>query len=248
MQRQLVSIHAPRTGCDSSTVSGCVASSSFQFTHPARGATVKLLRCASPSRFQFTHPVWGATGIGQLHLTLPNVSIHAPRVGCDDDWRSRPSATCCFNSRTPCGVRLIDVIATISSNLFQFTHPVWGATVARLACLVVHGVSIHAPRVGCDPCSLRYLAPCRFQFTHPVWGATAVIAIDSPISYVSIHAPRVGCDYKIGSAAQTEEPFQFTHPVWGATRGSQWRLLSLRLFQFTHPVWGATFGWSVILI
>ena len=34
-----VSIHAPRVGCDSSTVSGCVASSSFQFTHPVWGAT-----------------------------------------------------------------------------------------------------------------------------------------------------------------------------------------------------------------
>ena len=26
------------------------------------------------------------------------------------------------------GATLIDVIATISSNLFQFTHPMWGAT------------------------------------------------------------------------------------------------------------------------
>ena len=80
------------------------------------------------------------------------VSIHAPRVGCD---------TIACHSLTV-------------SSLFQFTHPVWGATVAWHARLVVHGVSIHAPRVGCDFSVKAVIATvAQFQFTHPVWGATS---------------------------------------------------------------------------
>ena len=56
--------------------------------------------------------------------------------------------------------------------MFQFTHPVWGATARYGGDADDGGVSIHAPRVGCD-------------------------IIDTPLFEeleVSIHAPRVGCD------------------------------------------------------
>ena len=111
-------------------------------------AAAKLLR------FQFTHPVWGAT-------TPP-------------EWEDAISSS--FNSRTPCGVRLrrdIIVVARfvsihaprvgcdlgigghVSSNdMFQFTHPVWGATIQDLLLDEFQKVSIHAPRVGCDPVAL----------------------------------------------------------------------------------------------
>ena len=79
---------------------------------------------------------------------------------------------------------------------FQFTHPVWGATIGEGALRIAREVSIHAPRVGCDTVideieSLQH----KFQFTHPVWGATQ-------------------------GATKGNSPahkFQFTHPVWGAT-------------------------------
>ena len=57
--------------------------------------------------------------------------------------------------------------------MFQFTHPVWGATLCGDCHLSGGGVSIHAPRVGCDLEGLR--------------GGQVGRA-------VSIHAPRVGCD------------------------------------------------------
>ena len=59
--------------------------------------------------------------------------------------------------------------------MFQFTHPVWGATgELDFEQLVV-----------------------KFQFTHPVWGATLKLVGRKFGSIVSIHAPRVGCDRQV---------------------------------------------------
>ena len=78
---------------------------------------------------------------------------------------------------------------------FQFTHPVWGAT--------VHNYAINGK--------------LKFQFTHPVWGATSKYVTKQFRNVVSIHAPRVGCDKAGAKEAAKGAVFQFTHPVWGAT-------------------------------
>ena len=57
----LVSIHAPREGCDDSHSMGIVASFTFQFTHPGRGATETNGEWNISQAFQFTHPGRGAT-------------------------------------------------------------------------------------------------------------------------------------------------------------------------------------------
>ena len=124
----------------------------FQFTHPVWGATTSEDYPATPYlRFQFTHPVWGATiGEGALRIAR-EVSIHAPRVGCDTSQSTSRASTAGFNSRTPCGVRLNNAWADARSDK----------------------VSIHAPRVGCDLTRWKQRgAWAEFQFTHPVWGAT----------------------------------------------------------------------------
>ncbi len=125
----IVSIHAPRVGCDSNRASSSISLIVFQFTHPVWGATSatssssiesKRFNSRTPCgvrpqsavtqrsqrRFQFTHPVWGATSSVPLLDITYIVSIHAPRVGCD------------------------------------FIRWFWDHLIA--------GVSIHAPRVGCD--------------------------------------------------------------------------------------------------
>ena len=168
--------------------------------------------------FQSTHPVWGATsgrkaaldgihrfnprtpcgvrpGVAQCHNTPRQVSIHAPRVGCDTGQSSSAWIRTSFNPRTPCGVRREDWDARKGIVGFQSTHPVWGATEIEQAFSDTLVVSIHAPRVGCDnrcpqfvirarcfnprtPCGVRpgtakyYQYQPRFQSTHPVWGAT----------------------------------------------------------------------------
>ena len=107
MHYLLVSIHAPREGCDAASMAAIIALCGFQFTHPGRGATnsgcskFELLTvsihapregCDSSVTlcrevqllFQFTHPGRGATVTGEIDLS---------RTG--------------FNSRTPGGVRLV---------------------------------------------------------------------------------------------------------------------------------------------
>ena len=130
-----------------SSISECLR---FQFTHPVWGATTECYREHQKATFQFTHPVWGATQGSDIMFSISKVSIHAPRVGCDYQPPSSHLSFPCFNSRTPCGVRPSLVLLLELYGVFQFTHPVWGATLKRW--------------LSHDPFS--------FQFTHPVWGAT----------------------------------------------------------------------------
>ena len=174
MRELIVSIHALRVGCDSSSTISMMTSYAFQFTHPVRGATLTI----------------------QLVLTNGQVSIHAPRVGCDVTSLVVVFLASGFNSRTPCGVRLVPRSSLTLAMVFQFTHPVWGATPKSDSSLYVR---------------------VQFQFTHPVWGATSghsaataticgfnsrtpcgvrltSFEVGAMAIAVSIHAPRVGCD------------------------------------------------------
>ena len=80
----LVSIHAPREGCDASELILHGPSLLFQFTHPGRGATSTNKSNPSDLEFQFTHPGRGAT----------------------PSWLIAGTPQPRFNSRTPGGVRL----------------------------------------------------------------------------------------------------------------------------------------------
>ena len=78
--------------------------------------------------------------------------------------------------------------------MFQFTHPVWGATITDILAYLSTSVSIHAPRVGCD--YVNYIKEFFgvVSIHAPRVGCDIVkitIVIDEQ---VSIHAPRVGCD------------------------------------------------------
>ena len=94
--------------------------------------------------------------ISSWWAVLTEISIHAPRVGCDDKGDFR----------------------RVFKNLFQSTHPVWGATAPAAPWASPPAISIHAPRVGCDrgrgrgvglpqdfnprtPCGVRPTSGCR---------------------------------------------------------------------------------------
>jgi len=173
----MVSIHAPREGCD--IYSSCFSARSwaFQFTHPGRGATMRTSQVGSDTlKFQFTHPGRGATNSRGGAVPWTRVSIHAPREGCDDHPRGElalmPSFNSrtpggvrrnllasvkarnhSFNSRTPGGVRQVYSVPHFYTREFQFTHPGRGATIN----------SLHDDYIS-----------KQFQFTHPGRGATAL--------------------------------------------------------------------------
>ena len=105
-ERAIVSIHAPREGCDPDNEGKSYVERSFQFTHPGRGATyLRSTLAALWVMFQFTHPGRGATQTDHTNSRTLGVSIHAPREGCDVCW---------------------------------------------LVVVAYDNVSIHAPREGCD--------------------------------------------------------------------------------------------------
>ena len=169
----VVSIHAPREGCDWTPVPNDGGASLFQFTHPGRGATLARRLDNVTIEFQFTHPGRGATRSRYVYASADVFQFTHPGRGATTLslllLPSRPG----FNSRTPGGVRLNQEVWTGVVLKFQFTHPGRGATPPNYPDLTLQIVSIHAPREGCDlVLSMMRRAPLGFQFTHPGRGAT----------------------------------------------------------------------------
>ena len=168
-----ISIHAPRAGCDGRLSRTRPLSGSFQSTHPVRGATEHFLRSIAAKIFQSTHPVRGATDSIDAPQCCRTISIHAPRAGCDSrHYSMRPP--------TP--------------------------------------ISIHAPRAGCDVITARIAVIAeRFQSTHPVRGATE--SISASVGVIKHFNPRTPCGVRLSIIDGIVRclPFQSTHPVRGAT-------------------------------
>ena len=101
-----ISIHAPREGCDEHLTEADFVLEAFQSTHPARGATV---------------------GDIVVHGRVA-ISIHAPREGCDRAGAIASALYFYFNPRTPRGVRLPLLCLAQINREFQSTHPARGAT------------------------------------------------------------------------------------------------------------------------
>ena len=146
-----ISIHAPREGCDLLPITIFLGFLNFNPRTP-RGVRPRFRRRGSPSCY---------------------ISIHAPREGCDKSQtlassffiahfnprtprgvRRTPlsvsNSPIHFNPRTPRGVRRDSSTTTASNTKFQSTHPARGATDRLLTDIGEDGISIHAPREGCD--------------------------------------------------------------------------------------------------
>ena len=147
VNKQAISIHAPRTGSDNGIGQVAFAYCSFQSTLPARGATSMKWR----------------------GITMSNISIHAPRTGSDAIRAPGGSRDCDFNPRSPHGERLGISGASVTQLEFQSTLPARGATRGSGDWQNDHqGISIHAPRTGSDrwsssPCAAR----CHFNPRSP---------------------------------------------------------------------------------
>ena len=124
------------------------------------------------------------------------VSIHALLAECDSARRKPAPGPCCFNPRTPCGVRPVGAEARNADKRFQSTHSLRSATDLDTLKRLIPAVSIHALLAECDrsapakkslptsfnprtPCGVRRwcasqdTCPLRFQSTHSLRSATA---------------------------------------------------------------------------
>ena len=212
-----ISIHAPREGGDAAHGQSCAylfnfnprpprggrhlvglvgkASSIFQSTPPARGATMRVSIFLTPSRFQSTPPARGATFSRYKFPHLLMISIHAPREG--GDTNSISIEMCCsdFNPRPPRGGRPPLLRHSGGDTYFNPRPPRGGRLrIVGVPC-VRFGISIHAPREGGDRIKKLLL-----------FG-----------NVISIHAPREGGDTITSGSWIARWIFQSTPPARGAT-------------------------------
>ena len=113
----------------SSSGVGRYSISSFQFTHPGKGATQQGRNRNILLRVSIHAPWEGCDLVGLSHTQrYKKVSIHAPWEGCDRTAVARQACEVCFNSRTLGRVRHQSACNAHSPKTFQFTHPGKGAT------------------------------------------------------------------------------------------------------------------------
>ena len=174
----VISIHAPRMGSDN--LAQHVACVGFHFNpRSPDGERPKPSWRASPrDLFQSTLPGWGATLDTMDLYTNNQISIHAPRMGSDHAFCAPCAAFWKFQSTLPGWGATNCNVVNPSRYVFQSTLPGWGATVRLQRRFEIIHISIHAPRMGSDPCpaTIRPLGS-RFQSTLPGWGATAKMDI-----------------------------------------------------------------------
>ena len=126
-----------------------------------------------------------------------------------------------FNSRTPCGVRLLS---------YPYHH-------------IPFRVSIHAPRVGCDTQHLKQSKNHLSFNSRTPCGVRLYCAYPKGfVPRVSIHAPRVGCDSSFFRFGLSRDSFNSRTPC-GVRQLPPQLIAQPERFQFTHPVWGATQGY-----
>ena len=192
----MVSIHAPREGCDSTNQHGHYPAGCFNSRTP-RGVRRDDKDCRLPTLEVSIHAPWEGcdSADGIIHQLL-SVSIHAPREGCDLISPRLLLLHLRFQFTHPGrGATKRKGYLTVC-NVFQFTHPGRGATLESFCICRFLSVSIHAPREGCDLIKPPY-SVCVNSFNSRTPGGVRriLLLLIFLTLIVSIHAPREGCDY-----------------------------------------------------
>ena len=121
--------------------------------------------------FQSTLPARGATRRNARAQVVPDISIHAPRTGSDEEGRRCACSYCHFNPRSPHGERLNRCQRRGYDAHFNPRSPHGERHGFRTSYLAAP-ISIHAPRTGSDTRGREQLVQ----------------------ALISIHAPRTGSD------------------------------------------------------
>ncbi len=247
--RRWISIHAPRVRCDSAYLPKEADFIIFQSTHLVWGATAISGGYSNINRFQSTHLVWGATIESEDNLSHDGISIHAPRVRCDNNFIHASAGAVNFNPRTSCEVRPpMSEKVTVTDNF----NPRTSCEVRRWKHWYLRCLPYFNPRTSCEVRLQWFATMQRFSNFNPRTSCEVrhgFTDINAQWKVISIHAPRVRCDNPWPVSAfwiyyfnprtscevrqrnmkslKTHEKFQSTHLVWGATL---WSLTNVGCF------------------
>ena len=169
-----ISIHAPREGCDGQHRGGHIRG--YEDFNPRTPRGVRLRReggHAGAGDFNPRTPRGVRLGMTDDDGCTWQISIHAPREGCDYlvDGLLHITGISIHAPREGCDGGRHHRSARL---LISIHAPREGCDSPRVLRCAVGAISIHAPREGCDPSitriRVRFLT---FQSTHPARGATA---------------------------------------------------------------------------
>ena len=261
-----ISIHAPRTGSDtSSTLRFGVGYISIHA--PRTGSDICRRQGGRyPFLFQSTLPARGATGLTVLDFMQTKISIHAPRTG-SDIWRAASvvdKSTISIHAPRTGSDRTSPSIRTRPKRYFNPRSPHGERPGRSKMTTLTRDISIHAPRTGSDTgCHAQTRQRRIFQSTLPARGATNTAGVDidvqnanfnprsphgerrrvsgstKPVSGISIHAPRTGSDLAVG-AGTLVWIISIHAPRTGSDKRAGKHAVGGRRFQSTLPARGAT--------
>ena len=117
-------------------------------------------------------------------------------MGCDQQPALPRIKMHIFQSTHPVWDATRDIANEYARCLFQSTHPVWDATDVVVSSDLVHGISIHASRMGCDFILVETALVNIVDFNPriPYGMRHGDLAVGVGRGGISIHASRMGCD------------------------------------------------------
>ena len=155
-QRQaFISIHAPRTGSDTTDGRCCAGAGYFNPRSPHGERLSARLQSCLDVLISIHAPRTGSDVSKCQMLINPIISIHAPRTGSDSIKSISAFISLHFNPRSPHGERQRCVFGMASGGYFnpRSPHGERPANAAALPSCIC--ISIHAPRTGSDCLSQR---------------------------------------------------------------------------------------------
>ena len=217
--QQGISIHAPHAGRDFFPFFPIRGRDNFNPRAPCGARRALQASIGRSNTISIHAPHAGRDSPCRKRLPTRRISIHAPHAGRDgviwDSWDS--------------------------SNEFQSTRPMRGATFAHNSILFSKRFQSTRPMRGATPTAKRRPPDCQgFQSTRPMRGATLDDLQPYKTVKISIHAPHAGRDLLSISPMPATMTFQSTRPMRGATRYTDHRAVERERFQSTRPMRGAT--------
>ena len=212
----------------------------FLSTPPAWGATPRTAQAKQRKTISIHAPRMGSDQDANHVLAIRNISIHAPRMGSDSSPDPVDLPHSHFYPRPPHGERqLSDEIAQAILK-FLSTPPAWGAT--RL-CNVLgqqHRRFLSTPPAwGATVRICTMFLAVRFLSTPPAWGATPPDRCGNPPATHFYPRPPHG-ERRVQPACLNPRAYFYPRPPHGERRELVAAMKQAYEFLSTPPAWGAT--------